>query len=66
MMSGGSPVGVNARKSSCIWSLNNYKEKIEESEEAEDLERSIVASLEDEVLVGIVGSKVQIDIIKAF
>jgi hypothetical protein len=66
MMSSGSPVGENAGMSSYIWSLNNYKEKIEESEEAEDLERSIVASLADEVLVSIVGSKVQIDIIKAF
>ena len=66
MMSAGSPVGENAGMSSYIWSLNNYKEKIEESEEAEDLERSIVASLADEVLVSIVGSKVQIDIIKAF
>ena len=66
MMSAGSPVGENAGMSSYIWSLNNYKEKIEESEEAEDLDRSIVASLADEVLVSIVGSTVQIDIIKAF
>lgn len=72
MMSTSSPVGENAGMSSYIWSLKNYKEKLdgnedpELEEETEDLERSIVANLADEVLVSIVGSKVQVDITKAF
>ena len=74
MMSTASPVGENAGMSSYIWSLNNYKEKlqtkdgteIDMEEASEDLERSIVANLADEVLVSIVGSRVQIDITKAF
>lgn len=72
MMSTSSPVGENAGMSSYIWSLKNYKEKLdgnedpELEEETEDLERSIVANLADEVLVSILGSKVQVDITKAF
>ena len=72
MMSTSSPVGENAGMSSYIWSLKNYKEKLDENgeseleEETEDLERSIVANLADEVLVSIVGSRVQVDITKTF
>ena len=72
MMSTSSPVGENAGMSSYIWSLKNYKEKLdgnedpELEEETEDLERSIVANLADEVLVSIVGSRVQVDITKTF
>ena len=70
MMSTASPVGENAGMSSYIWSLNNYKEKLDESEEleeeTEDLERSIVANIADDVVVSIVGSRVQVDISKTF
>ena len=74
MMSTSSPVGENAGMSSYIWSLNNYREKVGENagtgaefdEASEDLERSIVANLADEVVVSIVGAKVQVDITKAF
>ena len=71
MMSSASPIGEDAGMSSYIWSLKNYKEKVGENEgdlaeEMEDLERSIVANLADEVIVKIVGSKVEINIIKAF
>jgi hypothetical protein len=70
-MMNGSPISEDAGMSSYIWSLKNYKEKIGENEadlaeEMEDLERSIVANLADEVIVKIVGSKVEVDIIKAF
>ena len=74
MMSSASPVGENAGMSSYIWSLKTYREKIQAKdgteidleEAAEDLERSIVANLADEVLVSIVGARVQVDITKAF
>ena len=74
MMSTASPVGENAGMSSYIWSMKTYKEKlltkdgreIDLEEASEDLERSIVANLADDVLVSIVGSRVQIDITKAF
>ena len=73
LMSAGTPVGEGMGIGSYVWSLNNYKDKLEETAEpsaleeaAEDLERSIVANLADEVLVYITGSKVQIDIIKSF
>lgn len=74
LMGSASPTGENAGMSSYVWSLKNYKEKLQAKdgseidldEAAEDLERSIVANLADEVLVSIVGSKVQIDITKAF
>ncbi len=74
MMSTASPVGENAGMSSYIWSMKTYKEKllaedgseIDLDEASEDLERSIVANLADDVLVSIVGSRVQIDITKAF
>ena len=72
MMSTSSPVGENAGMTSYIWSLKNYKEKLDENEElqleeeTEDLERSIVANLADDVVVSIVGSRVQVDITKTF
>ena len=73
-MGSASPTGENAGMSSYIRSLKNYREKLQArdgsemdlDEAAEDLERSIVANLADGVLVSIVGSKVQIDITKAF
>ena len=74
MMSTASPVGENAGMSSYIWSMKTYKEKlvandgteIDLDEASDDLEKSIVANLADDVLVSIVGSRVQIDITKAF
>ena len=55
-----------------LWSLQNYKENLDEKagENAvqawDELEKSIVASLADEVTVNVVGSTVEIAIFKLF
>ena len=74
LMSTGGPVGYNAAMDSYVWSMNRYKSEVEgsveENSEAADawdeLEKSIVANLADEVSVKIVGNEVEITIFKAF
>ena len=50
------------------WSLCNYKTAVEENEEDAhaELERSIVAKLADDIIVGVRGNKVEIVVKKAF
>ena len=50
------------------WSLFNYKTAVEENEKDEyaELERSIVAKLADDVIVGVCGNNVEIVVKKAF
>ena len=49
------------------WSLFNYKEAVEEKDEAyAELERSIVAKLADDIIVGVRGRKVEIVVKKSF
>lgn len=49
------------------WSLINYKENIEDdTEEWDELEKSIIAKLADDVVVGVKGNKVDIIIKKKF
>lgn len=52
----------------CSWSLNSYKEAVEENEEDAyaELERSIVAKLADDVIVGVRGKNVEIIVKKSF
>lgn len=53
--------------SSIYWSLNNYREHMEanrDTEEWDELERSIVGNLADEINVGIKGGKVEMTIYK--
>ncbi len=51
----------------CSWSLYNYKEAVEEKEdEYAELERSIVAKLADDVVVGVRGKNVEIVVKKSF
>jgi len=59
--------GVNSFPAQA-WSLSAYraKAKKEESEKWDELERSIIANIADEVLVGIQGNKVEIIVKKAF
>lgn len=74
LMSMGSPGGYTAGDKSYVWSMNRYisevKNNADENEEAaaawDELERSIVANLADEVSVRIVGSSVEITIAKTF
>ena len=50
------------------WSLNAYRENVgqEKGKDWDELEKSIVANIADEVLVGIQGKKVEIIVKKAF
>ena len=49
------------------WSLYNYKTAVEEKEdEYAELERSIVAKLADDIIVGVRGKKVEIVVKKSF
>ena len=53
----------------CIytWSLHNYKTAVEEKEdEYAELERSIVAKLADDIIVGVRGNNVEIVVKKSF
>ena len=54
-----------------IWSLKQYQDGVredagEESEEWDEFERSIIASVADDVLVGVKGNRVSIIIKKTF
>ena len=74
LISMGSPVGYAAGEDIYTWSMSAYKNELENSmesleeakEEWDELEKSIVANLADEVSVKIVGSNVEITITKAF
>ena len=49
------------------WSLFNYKTAVEEKEdEYAELERSIVAKLADDIIVGVRGNNVEIVVKKSF
>ena len=70
----GDPMTYTAAASAVTWSLNRYKNAVEEectrnSEEKEkwdELEKSIVANLADEVKIAIVGGKVEMTVYKNF
>lgn len=52
-----------------MWSLNQYRESLKAGENGEawdELEKSVVANLADEVRIGIVGGKVEMVIFKTF
>ena len=68
------PMGGVAGETSAVWSMAFYKEELQkhldDSEEAsqawDELEKSIVANIADDVKVKIVGSNVEITVLKAF
>lgn len=74
LMSSGSPIGYQGGYECYEWYMNKYKEAVKEmdpdSEEAgeawDELEKSIVANIADDISISIVGSKVEIVIKKAF
>ncbi|MBQ3841236.1 MAG: hypothetical protein II820_00950 [Ruminiclostridium sp.] len=52
---------------STMWSLSRYKDEAKEDTEAwDELEKSLIAKLADDVTVGIIGSKVEITVKKKF
>ena len=49
------------------WSLDNYRNAVsKEKEKYDELEKSIVANLADDVVVGIKGKQVEIVVVKKF
>ena len=70
-MSAASASGHSAGADAYLWSLKNYKEEVanegEKASEAwDELEKSIVANIADEISVRIMGANVEIVIYKAF
>ena len=52
------PVGY-----SNAWSLSNYRDEVKDKNEAwDELEKSIIANMADDVIVGIIGGKVEITV----
>ena len=54
---------------SYLWSLYNYKNTVDKEENAEDwdeLEKSVIASVADDVIVGVKGKRANIIIVKNF
>ena len=51
-----------------IWTLANYRQNVskEKDEEWDELEKSIIANIADDVQVGLQGSKVEITVKKTF
>ena len=53
----------------CLWSLEQYRSTVrreEKTEEWDELEKSVIASVADDVIVGVTGKQADIIIIKKF
>ena len=53
----------------CLWSLENYRVKMEKEKQSEawdELEKSVIASVADDVIVGVRGKRAEIVILKKF
>ena len=63
-------LGNPSSQGTSIWSLSEYKENVKSGENAsekwDELERSIVASIADDISVGIIGNMVEMTISKRF
>lgn len=72
VMSLGSSASTYAGSGAFSWSMNQYRSELEAADPAEaeiacdELEKSIVANLSDEVTVNIAGTSVEITIFKSF
>ena len=54
---------------SCLWSLEQYKSTVKKEEKKDDwdeLEKSVLASVADDVVVGVKGKRANIIILKKF
>ena len=54
---------------SCLWSLENYRTTVKNEEKTEkwdELEKSVIASVADDVIVGVKGKRADIIIVKKF
>ena len=53
----------------CLWSLDQYRNSVKREEKAEDwdeLEKSVIASVADDVIVGVKGKRADIIVVKKF
>ena len=53
----------------CLWSLEQYKDTVKKEQKAEDwdeLEKSVIASVADDVIVGVKGRRADITVVKKF
>ena len=53
----------------CLWSLEQYRNKVKKEEKAEDwdeLEKSVIASVADDIVVGVKGKRANIIVVKRF
>ena len=54
---------------SCVWSLSRYKSSVQgynSSEEWDELEKSVIASVADDITIGVKGKKADIVVVKKF
>ena len=54
---------------SCLWTLEQYRTQVKQEEKAEtwdELEKSVIASVADDVIVGVKGKQAHIIIVKKF
>lgn len=69
LMSMASPTAMGAGSTSYLWSMQKYKDESEKAEKTEawdELEKSIVANIADDVKVSIIGTSVEIIVSKKF
>ena len=69
LMSMASPTAMGAGSTSYLWSMQKYKDESEKGEKTEvwdELEKSIVANIADDIKVSIVGTSVEIIVSKKF
>ena len=62
-------LGTGCTDYACLWSLEQYRNGIEHKENSEawdELEKSVIASVADDVIVGVKGKQADIIIIKKF
>ena len=61
--------GIDTMDYSSYWSLEQYRKSVDKKEKAEawdEIEKSVIASLADDVIVGVKGKKADIIIVKKF
>ena len=63
-------LGNPSSQGTSMWSLSEYKEKVQEGEDTaescDELERSIIANIADDISIGIQGSQVEMIVSKRF
>ena len=53
----------------CFWSLEEYRLKVKKEEQSEawdELEKSVIASVADDIIVGVKGKRADIIVVKKF